>query len=345
MRRIVPLALVAVAFGALQWLRWPEPPGLDQSLFGFYGSWLGRGLRLYADLWDSKPPGIFLAYAAAARGFGVEHAAWSLDAAAAAAAGVLAYRLARALALDAGQGARGASVAGWASGLVAAWLPSAPVFEGPHVAAQPELLMAPLLFAAAFAARASGTQGRARHAALLAGLLLGGATCLKLIGVLLLPILWAVAPAEVRRTRRYTMRVLAGWALPVAVTVVALAAAGTLAEAVQATIAYPRAYAAVIASRMPLVLALEHAGSRLARGLPLLIVLAAWGAVATRPGALFMWLGLAAAGVLLQRQAAGYQLYALVPPLVLLAGHGAAACFAAVVRSFTRARRVRACSF
>src|SRR5262249_19543966 len=49
MRRRLLTTAAALAYGLLQWLRWPEPLALDQSLFALYGRWLGRGLVLYRD--------------------------------------------------------------------------------------------------------------------------------------------------------------------------------------------------------------------------------------------------------------------------------------------------------
>src|SRR4029079_12804955 len=40
-----------------------EPIGIDQGIFATAGMGLTRGLRLYVDLWDQKPPGIHLTYA------------------------------------------------------------------------------------------------------------------------------------------------------------------------------------------------------------------------------------------------------------------------------------------
>src|SRR5574337_112319 len=96
LRWIVPALAAGLVFAAIQWLRAPEPPGLAQSLFGFYGHWLGRGLALYRDLWDSKPPGIFVLYAAAERLVGIEPAPRLLDVFAAAVAGAIAFQLLRA---------------------------------------------------------------------------------------------------------------------------------------------------------------------------------------------------------------------------------------------------------
>lgn len=64
------LALVAL-FGLL--VRVPtivEPLGIDQSLLASGAKALARGQVLYRDVWDQKPPAIFLTYLAAFRAFG-----------------------------------------------------------------------------------------------------------------------------------------------------------------------------------------------------------------------------------------------------------------------------------
>jgi hypothetical protein len=103
---------------------------------------------------------------------------------------------------------------------------------------------------------------------------------------------------------------------------------GALDAALQAVVIYPRAYAQEIMSRMSLGAAVMRGAARLGRGLPLLLMLAAYGvATRSRDGAArpaLVWLVLSAIGILAQWQMAGYHLYLLVPPLVLLAALGAA---------------------
>ncbi len=62
-RGLLPLSLLPMAAGLL--LRVPsiaEPVGIDQGIFLTAGWGLQRGLSLYRDLWDQKPPGIHLIY-------------------------------------------------------------------------------------------------------------------------------------------------------------------------------------------------------------------------------------------------------------------------------------------
>jgi len=330
----IAISLVALGWIGLWALRLAEPLALDQSLFAFYGSWIGRGLTLYRDLWDSKPPGIFLAYAGADRVAGVAHSAWILDAVASLAAGLLSARFAIALGASRAAALVAASIAGFAS--------SAPAFGGPMLAAQAESLMAPLLVAAALCAHAGG-----RRAAFACGAVVGAAALLKWSALAWLPMVWILSPASERRDARRALACASGLALPLAAAAAALAARGALADAITATVVYPRAYAAEIASRAPLAPALARGALRLARGLPLVLVWAACAFVlrpriATRP--LVAWLALAALTVVVQRQMAGYHLFALVPPLALLAGCGAVSWARATARAWNGARRGAATS-
>lgn len=338
-------ALLAVTIGAyalLQWMRWPEPLGLDQSLFALYGRWLGHGLTLYRDLWDSKPPGLFALYALADRTAGAVHSAWLLDTLTAVLSALLASRLARALAADAAYGARDAGVAAWVAGWCGLFLWSAPAFGGAYVAGQAESCMTPLLLGAALLARRPGARAAAG-----CGMLLGVAVTFKLVALAALPVAWLLA---VRRAPRRTLWIWTGVALPLAAAAALLAAQGVLADAIQAVLVYPRAYAAEIAHRSPLWEVLQRGGMRLGRELPVLLVFAAAGIWATRRMAratfvaLSIWLALAAVAVVAQLQMAGYHLLFLLPPLCVLAGLGTPAVAAALARAWrgTQRREARA---
>ena len=92
---VAAAALVAVAF----LLRVPsiaEPLGIDQGLWASGARALSRGQVLYQDVWDHKPPGIFLTYLAIFNVFGWTAAsiAWA-DILAAAAVTVLLFAVVR----------------------------------------------------------------------------------------------------------------------------------------------------------------------------------------------------------------------------------------------------------
>jgi hypothetical protein len=66
-----PLGVVAVLFacvlymGVMLWRTYDDPAGADQGLNAVIGHGLVNGRLLYADVWDQKPPGVYVAYAAA----------------------------------------------------------------------------------------------------------------------------------------------------------------------------------------------------------------------------------------------------------------------------------------
>jgi hypothetical protein len=67
-------ALLFVLFRAIPNISYPI--GRDQATYLVIGEGLLKGQRLYRDLWDNKPPGIFASYALIAKLFG--HVMWSV---------------------------------------------------------------------------------------------------------------------------------------------------------------------------------------------------------------------------------------------------------------------------
>jgi hypothetical protein len=64
------LGLLAVAGIALRVLAIAEPLGIDQSLWASAVRGMSRGQRLYRDVWEQRPPGIYWIYLAGFRVFG-----------------------------------------------------------------------------------------------------------------------------------------------------------------------------------------------------------------------------------------------------------------------------------
>jgi 4-amino-4-deoxy-L-arabinose transferase-like glycosyltransferase len=97
----LPLACVVIAAMAfaVRLLAVAEPLGIDQSLWASAVRGMARGQLLYRDVWEQRPPGIYLTYLAGFSVFGWSAAAvvW-LDVVASAATTVLIYAIARALA-------------------------------------------------------------------------------------------------------------------------------------------------------------------------------------------------------------------------------------------------------
>ena len=98
--RWVLLALAAAAAGAfiLRIASVAEPLGIDQSLWASAVRGMSRGQLLYRDVWEQRPPGIYLIYLAGFRVFGWTPAtvAW-LDIFASAATVLLLYAIVRPL--------------------------------------------------------------------------------------------------------------------------------------------------------------------------------------------------------------------------------------------------------
>src|SRR5262245_37981932 len=113
---------------------------MDQALFAVIGEGLLRGDRLYVDLWDHKPPAIYVLYAAIIRLFG--HSAWGIDFAGLLAAIATALLLRSFVAIRFGRGA--GLLAGILYGLVA----NPVLLGGFYATAQAEVFMETLLLAA-----------------------------------------------------------------------------------------------------------------------------------------------------------------------------------------------------
>lgn len=94
---VVLLALAVAHVGLTRW-SWREIPlQTDAGIWSYIGWRLDEGRRLYSDLWESKPPGIYWVFATCvgAGGAGSDRAAFWLDAAVSVALVAVAWRLAR----------------------------------------------------------------------------------------------------------------------------------------------------------------------------------------------------------------------------------------------------------
>jgi len=152
------------------------PIGRDQASFLVIGEGLLRGQRLYRDLWDIKPPGIFALYALLARWFG--HVMWSV--------GLI--DILWLLLISCGifwfvKRYLGAVAAAIAVVVNAPWHCA----NGYVDAAQPECFVMLLVFAGYFLVVGKGRWQPARD--LLAGFCLGGAFWLKYNALAFLPLL------------------------------------------------------------------------------------------------------------------------------------------------------------
>jgi hypothetical protein len=94
----ISFGVVAIAALLVRVLAIAEPLGIDQGLWASAVRGMSRGQRLYADVWEQRPPGIYWTYLAAFRLFGWTAAAvaWA-DVLAAAATTLLLYLMTRRL--------------------------------------------------------------------------------------------------------------------------------------------------------------------------------------------------------------------------------------------------------
>jgi hypothetical protein len=244
--RVLPAALIAVA-GAALLLRIPsiaEPLGIDQSLWSSAVRGMARGQLLYRDVWEQRPPGIYLTYLAgfSLLGWTTAVVAW-LDVLASAATTVVVYALARALS--------GPATAALAAGLYAtltmpAWLYGYGGFLERSVC---ETFIAPCVGLAAWCAVAYA-RGGSVAAVFGVGLLTGATVVYKPNAAVYLPALlaWIVVagPADRRRTRGETTLALTaaglGFALLPAATLIWLWRLDLLADAKTAVFDFNRYY-------------------------------------------------------------------------------------------------------
>jgi len=191
-------SLFFVLFRALPNLSYPI--GRDQASFLVIGEGLLRGQRLYRDLWDNKPPGIFAIYASLEKPFG--HVMWSLGVFDILWLLAISYCVFRFTAHYLGPSA--AAIAVVVNG---AWHCS----FGYTNAVQPECFVMLLVFAGYFLVTAEGRWQPARD--LLAGICLGGAFWLKYNALLFVPFLALFPYVDWRGfdLRPRQLRLLAPW--------------------------------------------------------------------------------------------------------------------------------------
>lgn len=228
---LVPLAGLALRLPALA-----QPIGVDQGIFATAGLALTRGLSLYRDVWDQKPPGIHLTYAAALSIFRDAAAAivW-IDLAATGLTATMLYLSARAL-------------AGWRAGVVAAsiycWgtLPAGVYSYGGFLErAVPESFITALAATAAFLV-ISLKNAPSRTKAFAFGASVGAAMIFKPTAIVYV-LLLAFSLAGWRRSPSNVIGWAAlGIATPIGGAVGWLAWHGVLGDAWTAIVIYNRAY-------------------------------------------------------------------------------------------------------
>jgi hypothetical protein len=176
-RRWLFVALLFVLIRALPNITYPI--GRDQASFLVIGEGFLRGQRLYRDLWDIKPPGIYALYAMLVKLFG--HVMWSVGLVDILWLLVISYCIFRFVERYLGTVSAAIAVV-----VNAAWHCA----NGYLDAAQPECFLMLLVFAGYFLVAAEGRWQLARD--LLAGFCLGAAFWLKYNALAFLPLLTVV---------------------------------------------------------------------------------------------------------------------------------------------------------
>jgi 4-amino-4-deoxy-L-arabinose transferase-like glycosyltransferase len=169
-----------------------EPLAMDQSLFAVIAEGLLRGDRLYVDLWDHKPPGIYALYAAIIRLLGP--GAWGFALASVVAQCVTALLLRTIVARIASE--RSALLAGLSYALLANPI----LLGGFYATAQAEVFLETLVAGAILLA----AEPSARRS-LGAGVALGAAATLKPTALLFAPVV-ALAPRFARESAHAASR-------------------------------------------------------------------------------------------------------------------------------------------
>jgi 4-amino-4-deoxy-L-arabinose transferase-like glycosyltransferase len=243
-RASVVVSLLAAAVIAIFFVRLAgvvEPIGPDQGVYLTIVWGLRRGLRLYRDLWEQKPPGIYLIYRLGLSVFGERMAtAFWLDYAASALTTLVLFDLGRRL-VSLKFGALVAAIYAFAS-LPPVRYPLGGFLE--RSVTEPFIVV----FAAAAAwsaAMAISRDGKRWPCA--AGLLIGMAAVFKQTALIYWPAftIWTWLSTDVRRARRFAIYSGIGAAIAPILAVVWLWSQGVLQDAYVATIEYNMAYLAV----------------------------------------------------------------------------------------------------
>ena len=229
----VTAALFVVRLGGVV-----EPMGPDQGVYATIGWGLGRGLTLYRDLWEQKPPAIYLTYRAAFAVFGtrVQSIFW-LDFIAALATAAFVFDLTRRL-RDASFAAITLVVFAFAS-----WPAARFILGGFLERSVSETFITPLAAGAAWAV-VVGFDRPSIGWPLLAGLLVGFAGCFKQTALIYWPVLavWTWTASEVRRAMRVAVWMGIGAAMVPALMIAWLWAHGALGDAWVALVEFNMAY-------------------------------------------------------------------------------------------------------
>jgi 4-amino-4-deoxy-L-arabinose transferase-like glycosyltransferase len=234
------LAAVAAAFIA-RLLGIVEPMGPDQGVYATIGWGLQRGLTLYRDLWDLKPPGIYLTYLFGFDLFGArETSIFWLDYLAGALTALVTFDFGRRL-----LGIRFGALA--AAAFALGTLPAARHAYGGFLERAIAEKFITLLAAACAWATVMAVTRRRDGWSFGAGVLVGVAAVFKPFALVYWPasILWTWFATDTARARRFAAISAIGLVVAPLAAFAWLAAEGVLSDAWVALVQFNRAYLAV----------------------------------------------------------------------------------------------------
>jgi 4-amino-4-deoxy-L-arabinose transferase-like glycosyltransferase len=239
-----PLAIALAVVAGVFILRLPnlvQPMGPDQGVYATIGWGLQHGLALYRDLWEQKPPGIYLTYFAGFVVFGNQTSSifW-IDYLAGAATVLVIFEIGRRL-VDVRFGALAAAA------VAIATMPAARhAYGGFLERAVTETFITPLAAAAGLATVVAIARASDRWA-IVAGVLVGIAAVHKQTALIYWPALalWAWFVTDTARALRFGLFAMAGLMVAPLLALAWLWSQGVLGDAWIAVVEYPLAYLAL----------------------------------------------------------------------------------------------------
>ncbi|MGE0542609.1 MAG: ArnT family glycosyltransferase [Dehalococcoidia bacterium] len=279
----------------------------DEGVFAATAQQMLAGDTLYREIWDNKPPLVFLIYAAVIAAAGPSIAALHLTGAI--------WSAATALVVLAIGRRVGGEVAGWLAALLYAVVASLPMIEGTLLLTE-HLMVLPAALAALLTLQGAAQRGRRRDRLIAgAGVALGIACLFKQVAIFDAAAagLWLICLRG--RPRRDAAVLVLGWATPVMATALWFAASGALGSAWEALVGSYNTYLGE-GSALP-------AGFQILRLLPTIVALG-WLLWRRRRGQvdgndlLLIWLSFTVLGATTGGRPFGHYLIQVVAPLVLV---------------------------
>jgi hypothetical protein len=282
----------------------------DEGVFAATAQQMLAGDRLYAEIWDNKPPLVFLVYAAVLATVGPSMLALRL-------VGVVWSAATALVVLMIGRRVGGEAV-GWPAALLYAVLAALPLIEGTLLLTE-HLMVLPAALGVLLALSGADRRGPARDRLIAgAGACLGIAFLFKQVAAFDAAAvgLWLLCRRD--RPLRDAAVLVLGWTVPVAVIALWLTAAGALGEAWQAVVGSYGTYLGE-GSVLP-------AGFQVLRLMPAAIAVAwllwrRWHGPVSGSDLIVLWLGFAVLGATAGGRPFGHYLVQMLAPAALVTAH------------------------